>query len=345
MKQFIIFVFIAGSLASANSVLAQVPGASQQVDSIQQRRANEQAARSLQEGESVPAIYEGEESDVGPQSVLRINPRRSYIEAMADAQYFYTDNMFLGEDFKQSADVLVSRVQVALAPTAYDLGGGKFAPRLGYRHQWFNFGLIDSDKLSVIDLSKVGVSNPFKSVGLDAFDFNAQTVFADTSWSRDNWIAQGGFDFTRLLSTPGYKQFYEEYVPRWELQRLFPINDGMSFSVGYAGDFRFTSVDTSPLVPSDDYNNRTDHSLFATWTQSFCKSAFVQPYYRFTYTHFTEDSRRDDYLHSLGCGIYYYFTPQISARVFAAYDVRRSNAAQDYEKFDAGAGLNVTFRF
>jgi hypothetical protein len=165
------------------------------------------------------------------------------------------------------------------------------------------------------------------------------------SWSRDNWTAMAGFDFTRLLSTPGYKQFYEEYVPRWGLQRNFSVNDSMAFAVGYEGDFRFTSSDTLGPVASDDYNNRTDHSVFATWTQALCKNSFIQPYYRFTYTRFTEGQGRNDYLNSLGCGLYYYFTPQISARVFAAYDIRRSNVGQDYEKFDGGGGLNLTFRF
>jgi hypothetical protein len=340
MKPFTIS--ITSFLISASTVLAQLP-AIQQVDTVQQRRANELGASAFKEGDSVPTIYAGEESDVGPQSVLQIKPRKSAFEAMADVQYFYTDNFVQGEDYKKSADVLVSTVQLALAPTAYDLGGGKFAPRIGYRSQWFNFGLIDDEKVTVYNLGDIFANT--KAAQLNDFDFNAQTFFSDFAWSRNNWIAQAGFDFTRLSSIPGYNEFYKEYVPHWGLQRLFPMNDHATFSIGYEGDYRITSVDVLPPAVDDNVNDRTDHSIFATWTQALCPKSFIQPYYRFTYTHFTANENRDDLKHTFGCGIYYYFTPQISARVFAAYDIRRSDAAQDYEKFDAGGGLNLTFRF
>ena len=354
MKQPTILLLIALCIVAQNNLRAQAPGAVQQVESVRLREQNELSAKSYNEGDSVPEISPDEGSDAGPQSVLRIKQRKTYFEAMADAQYFYTDNMFLGDDFKKSADVLVSTVQIALAPTPYDLAGGKFAPRVGYRHQWFDYGLISRDKVDVLDLGNLNTGK----VRLNEFDFNAQTFFTDMRWSRDKWTAWLGFDFTRLLSTSSYNQFYEEYVPRWGLQRSFTVNDNAAFSLGYMGDYRFTSVDTIPPVRDDDANDRTDHSLFAAWTQTLCKHALVQPYYRFTYTRFIvptmtlrpSDFRlvsndRNDYLHSLGIALYYFITPNISARVFVSYDLRESDAAQDYAKLDAGGGVNFTLKF
>ena len=73
----------------------------------------------------------------------------------------------------------------------------------------------------------------------------------------------------------------------------------------------------------------------------------AQPYYRFKYAHFTGDLTRDDYLHSVGVALQYFFTPQFSARAFVDYALKESSnrAVPDYRKLDAGAGLNVSFRF
>ena len=72
----------------------------------------------------------------------------------------------------------------------------------------------------------------------------------------------------------------------------------------------------------------------------------MQPYYRFQYTHFTEGEDRNDYLHSLGLGIYYFFTEQFSVRGFVSYDIRQSNIVlAEYKKLDAGVVVNFNFRF
>jgi len=303
----------------------------------------EQTAKSYQENEPAPELYPGESTDVGPQSILKSKPRKTYVEAMADAQYFYTDNMFLNEQGRQGADVLVSTAQIALAPTPYDLGSGKLAPRLGYRHQWYDFGLASSTRLTVFDFQ----TQTFRSARLNEFDFNAQTLFTDARWTRENWTVEAGLDFTRLMDTSHYEQFYREFVPRWRVQRFFPLNETMAFSVGYEGDYRFADTDLPPASFNQDFNSRTDHSLLVAYTQALCKHAVVQPYYRFKYTHFTAGENRHDYLNSFGLALYCFFTPQISVRAYAGYDIMStsSNLVPDYKKLDAGGGVNLTIRF
>jgi hypothetical protein len=322
---------------------AQTPGAIRQVESDQQRRQLERNARPIEPGDTAPELYPGEVTDVGPQSILKYKVRRTYFEAMVDAQYFYTDNMFLNEDDKQSADVLVGTAQFALAPTPFDMAGGKLAPRLGYRHQWYTFGLLKDEQVPVFDFNTPG----FRDADLNEFDFNAQTIFTDGRWTAGKWVFEAGFDYTRLMDSDDYDQFYQEYVPRWGVQHLFTLSEMGTLSVGYAGDYRFADTDLPPPAFDEDFNTRTDHSLFVTYTHSLCKYAIVQPFYRFKYTHFTEGDKRDDYLHSFGLAVHGFFTPQISVRLFAGYDIlESSNAAiPDYKRLDAGAGLNLTFRF
>src|SRR5450432_2530753 len=47
-----------------------------------------------------PELYPGENADVGPQRILRLKPRKTYFEVIADSQCLYTGNVYLSENNK-----------------------------------------------------------------------------------------------------------------------------------------------------------------------------------------------------------------------------------------------------
>jgi len=322
---------------------AQIPNASQQVDTVQQRRQLESSARFLAGSNAVPEFYEGETSDVGPQSVLQLKRHRTLLEAFADEQYFFTDNVFLADHRKPGADVLVSTVQAALAPTPYEFAGGLLAPRLGYQHQWFNYGLASSDTVHVYP--------SFKYVGLNTFDFNVSTVLCDVAWRWQNWVFTLGCDYRRLLDSGDYNEFYREYVPRWSVRREFFLNESIAFSIAYEGDYRVTKASPpAAVLPSsprysNDFNDRTDHSLVLSGSWRLCRYAILQPFYRCQFTHYTRIDRTD-LLNSFGLALSCPITKQITLRTFVGYDTQTTDGfyVQNYQKLDAGAGLNLTVR-
>jgi len=327
---------------------AQIPNASQQVDSAQQRRQLESAFSFLGGTNAVPEFYEGETGDVGPQSVLQFKPRRTYIEASADEQYFFTDNVFLADQGRQHADVLVSTVQAALAPTPYEFAGGLLSPRAGYQHQWFNYGLANSDTVKIYP--------SFNFVSLDMFDFNVSTFFGDVAWQRQNWTFTLGGDYRRLLDSGNYAEFYHEYVPRWSIRRDFSMNDSFAFSIAYEGDYRMTGTTppffantvppNNPPVYPNTFNDRTDQSLLLVANWRLCSHAVLQPFYRLQFAHYTRINR-DDLIHSFGLTLYCPITKQIAIRTFVSYDIANTDGfyAQDYQSLNAGGGLNLTVRF
>src|SRR5450432_1281488 len=132
-----IFALGIGLALAASIAHAQNPGASAQAESNWRLRQ----IQSTLPGSTndVPEFYEGETSDIGPQSVLQVKRKRTYVEAFADEQFFYTDNVFLANHDKQGASVLISTVQAALAPSPYEFAGGLLAPRIGYQQQWFTY--------------------------------------------------------------------------------------------------------------------------------------------------------------------------------------------------------------
>jgi len=359
MKKFASILLGSFTLLAFDKTNAQIPDAAQQVDNSQQRRQRAEDAGVYLDGSSAPELYPDETSDVGPQTVLKTKPRHHLFEAMADVQYMYTDNMFLTENHHQKADLLVSTVEFALAPTPYDFAGGTLAPNIGYEHQWFDFGLADKDRVNVFQFG----AGPFppgtvKSEHLNIFDFNSQTIFTGLRWTRGNWSADIGFDFRRLLSTSDYREFYKEYVPRWGLQRGFAFGDRAALTVGYAGDYRFADPKTLTVLlgggsitnqVNPDMRDRTDHTLFVTYNQVLCSHAVLQPYYQIKYTRFVDSAfgTRNDLLSSAGLALYWTVCRNCDVRAFVDYNARFSNnkSASEYRQFDGGLGLNVIFRF
>ncbi|MEJ0088171.1 MAG: hypothetical protein WDM80_00210 [Limisphaerales bacterium] len=239
--------------------------------------------------------------------------------------------------------MLISTVQAALAPSPYDFAGGLLSLRLGYQQQWFSYGLADSDTVLVYP--------SFQRVDISQFDFNAGTVFSDLSWSRHNWTFTIGGDYRRLLSSQNYDEFYHEFVPRWSIRHDFQLCDSVIVSIGYEGDYRFTDS-TAPAAPltsaiyPDTYNDRTDQSLVLAANWQLCRHAILQPYYRLQYSHYTQIDR-DDWLNSFGLTLYCPVTQNVSLRTFVTYDIMNTDGfyAQDYNKFDGGAGLNLIVSF
>ncbi|MDB6018306.1 MAG: hypothetical protein JWR19_2795 [Pedosphaera sp.] len=310
---------------------AQTPGALEQVDAVQQRHALEASTQfQHQSGDTAPEIFPGESQDVGPQSVLKIKPRRQWVDATADSQYFYSDNAFLAHDNPQRSGLLASTVQIALAPTPYQLGSGLSAPRLGFRQQWFNFFEYQSH-----------------SPSFDTADFNVQTIFIDERWQHEQWFIGAGLDYTRLLTASTYDQFYSEFVPRWEAQRIVPLCPQSALAFSYEGFYHFTDASGSLfLQPQNSFDDRLDQVIQVSLNFNPCSHVVVQPYYRFKYTHFTSNVDRNDDLHSVGLGLYCFFNQRLSARAFVNYDRRNStDTLAEYRQFNAGGGLNFTLRF
>lgn len=335
MKKYLYVLLVSGL---ALSVRAQIGGLVNQVENSQTRTEINRSAAGLAGTNGVPELYEGESSDIGPQSVVESAPRRTYIRASADEQFFYSDNVLLGSGSnKKSTGVLLSTAQFAIAPTQLTLGGGTLLPEIGYRAQWFDFGL-DGGRIR------------FTPLRWSDLDFNAQTIYGDVAWVWQNWTFAAGMDATRLYSTADYHPFYSELVPNWMASRVFHICDRTAFTASYEGDYRATHIKREFLAfGTDDASDRTDHSLLLTFSQVLCRHAIFEPYYQLKYTHFMHYplGPRNDYLNTMGAGLYWIVCPNFSVRTFVSYDILKSGNASvpDYHKLDLGGGVNLTVRF
>ncbi len=298
--------------------------------------------------EKVPEIIPGEHADMGPQFIVKQKKIRKWISAYVDSQYYYTSNAFLEEDAPmrhQATDcgLLVSTADFAVAPDPFEFDGDRFYPKVGFRHQWFNYG---------VGTTTDPIERTFQ--GLNSSDFDAQTIYTEGTYALgESWSFGTGFEFVRLLtheSSDGdfdqdYQEFYKEYAPKWSIERYFPINDSMFFSVRYDGKWRITDVD--PAQPKRQINDRDDHSLTFAYTQEVLPKVYIQPNFRFQYSDYIVNGDRNDYLYNLGATISWSITDWASVRTFATWEHRESDdpTVADYFKIDSGGGVTLSLRF
>ena len=280
------FWFALAVAGAAWRVPAQVGGAVNQMDNSNSREQLNQAAESrLSESNSVPQLYEGETSDVGPQSVVTTRERQTLFQARVDEQLLYTDNAFLTANNKINTGVLISSAQFALAPTPYALGDATLAPRIGYEGKWFDY-FFNGQQVRFI-----GDEELPRGERLDDFDFTAQSVFGDATWTRGHLSLGGGLEATRMFFTAHYDPFYNELSPYWSARYVVPLCDKAALSASYIGDYRFTSVapDYFSGALRSDANDRMDQGLLLAWTQVLNKHLVFQPFYQFKYTRYADE--------------------------------------------------------
>ena len=305
------------------------PAAVQQLQNNQISRELQVPVTGLAAGTNAPELYRGENEDVGPQRILRLNPRRTDFDVLFDSQFFFSDDAnFAQEQFSIASPVFVNTVQAAFAPSAVQFGSGKIAAAVGVASQWYNYG---DNRLAPLD-------------------FNAETLFVSGKYNLDKWQFGLGMNLTRLVSQGDYNETYREFMPNFGVQRILPLNDRMFFSVGDLVDYHLTEV-PGALGSRTDINDRFDNIASLTFTWQATRHLIFQPYYRFQYSYYQHDtlatSDRNDYLQGFGLTAAYYFNTKISVRAFYNYNRKQSDDqfTPAYHEMNGGLGASLDIKF
>ena len=131
------FFFTLLWLTFGTSVFAQ-PAPVQQLQNSQITRQTPQF-RELYAATNAPELYQGENTDVGPQRILRLIPRPLYFNILLDSQVFYSDNAnFASTADKIGSTVFVNTVQAAFTPPDVNFYIAKLSSIVGLASQWYN---------------------------------------------------------------------------------------------------------------------------------------------------------------------------------------------------------------
>jgi hypothetical protein len=305
------------------------PAAIQQLQNDQITRQFQTPSPALSIGTNAPELYPGENMDVGPQHILRLNPRPTYFDVLLDSQVFFSDNAnYAQQPYAVSSWIFVNTVQAAYTPPVIQLGPGKAAAAIGLASQWYNYG----------------------DNRLENLDFNAETLFVSGKYTLGKWQLGAGVNLTRLVNQENYDETYREFMPNLGVQRVIPLNDRMFFALGDLVDYHLTEV-PSVLGSRTDINDRFDNIASLTFTWQATHHLLIQPYYRFQYSYYQHNSLattdRDDYLQSLGLTAAYYFNSKFSVRAFYNYNRKQSSDqfAPPYLEMNGGIGLTLDLKF
>ena len=318
----IAFVLTVGTLLRAQ------PAAVQQLQNTQQTQ-QQNAFSSLVSGTTAPELYPGENSDIGPQRILKMSPRPTPWELYLDSQFFYTSNATFSTNQKFGSGVFVNTVQLSYSPGPYKLGPGTLAPSAGISSQWYTYG----------------------RKSLAPFSFDAQTGFLNAKYNLGtHWQIFGGVNYTRLLN-PEYKETYREFLPNLGGQYLFSIRSNLILIVGEEIAYHYTFVPPAFYGQDTKINDRFDNTVNVALAWQLTDHLIAQPYYRFQYSYYPTDtlqvSSRKDYLHTTGLALAYYFNKAASARVFFNYSSKKSSDinVNDYQEADGGLGASLDVKF
>jgi hypothetical protein len=316
-------------IGSAVFSLRAQPAAVQQLQNTELMQQQQNLLPALINGTNAPELYPGENADIGPQRILRVNPRPDFFDVLFDSQFFYTDNAnFATGTNNLGSGVFVNTVQFAFTPPDLKWGNGKFAPSVGFVSQWYNY----------------------ENSQMASFDFEAQIFFVSGKYSIGNWLFGAGANYTRLLSQENYDQTYSEFLPAVSVQRIFPIGDKLLFAVSDQIGYHFTTVPTL-FNSRADINDRLDEIVNATLSWQLTRKLVLQPYYRFQYSNYKNNtavtSDRNDYLQTCGITLAYYFNKNLSARTFFNYSLKQSDdpSKLSYHEIDGGLGASLDFKF
>jgi hypothetical protein len=289
----------------------------------------------------IPELYPGEIEDVGPQFLVarpgataadgKGGPAPAvhhWFEGFADVQFYRTSNALLTEKGNSDTGVMVLTAQASFNAQPISIAGGELVARAGYRHQWWLYSLDSTANQ------------------LNNFDFAVATVFAGFrhSWN-DVWVASLSLDYNRYLSLENDNaEFYVELAPNWSLERNFGLGEKGQITLGYYGAYHWTQTDPAPVK---HINDRLDSALGVAATFELMPRLFAQPFFRFQWSHYTENSDRNDIYNTIGLGLVYVFNDWASMRTFISYENRNStdDTVSDYGKWDAGGGVTFSAKF
>jgi hypothetical protein len=323
-------IFTAILFSTACAAFAQT-AAIQQLQNSQAQ--NQLPSPELRVGTNAPELYAGENEDVGPQRILRVNKTRDWsriFDVTLDSQIFYSDNAnFASAHSRIGSAVFVNTAQAALAPDAFNLGPGKFSPAAGFFSQWYNYS----------------------SRAMQPLDFDAQTAFVNLRYLVGNWQFSVGGNYTRLVSQPDYNdETYNELLPSFTIQRAFPVGPKAAFILGDTVDYHFTHV-PSVFGGRTDLNDHLDNLAWLAFNWQPTAHLVVQPFYRFQFSNYKNDTLatadRNDYLSAAGVNVIYAFSQNFSVRAFFNYTTKTSDDAftPAYDEWNGGIGATFDFKF
>ena len=314
-----------GALSEVSSAQNRIDSATQQIE-----RLNLVPRLQTPATQAISSLYEDEDKDVGPQVLIRQKPRHSWLEASTDVQFGSTSNATQYENAKTETSLMISTVQAAVTPPAWQVPGGELSTKLGYRHQKFNYGLGTGGS----------------EVSINDSDFDVSSIFMQWRYLfHEKWVAMVGLDHNRLLSADGgtYEEFYSEFAPNMSLQRSFELGKKSAFSASIGVGGHISHVD----APYPDHYDRVDEAATLTYTRELLQGLVCQPFYRAQLTQYTRNHARKEVIQTVGLVLAYALTNDISLRTFANFEARDSSdvTIEDYQKVDTGVGFSFRMQF
>jgi len=290
-------------------------------------------------------------ADLGEVAVMSKPARKPWFYLTVDCQSFYNSNVLYAETPSQkfAAWQIITTPEIGFAPSITDPQYAMFFPRAGFRYQFFTYAQAEMGPspydLAGISANNFQVMNPFLSLGW-AFSEDLYLAF-----SVDANVFMGSGNTTPLVGRDwsAYTNFLDEYPLAWQATWSKPLADWTSVAI--TGRASYVLANPSNFT-------RTDNNLTFSWSVNPLKELGLQAYASYRLAKYTgtqlpppnfQNQDRLDFQQTYGFSATWTPIANLSLRGFVSWTKSDSSVSVpetgDYEAYNAGTGINLSYRF
>jgi len=252
------------------------------------------------------------DADLGEQAILKRVEKYEPFRIETGVPIYYTSNVALVDRGSMSDVIIAPLVAVTYAPRLGKTLSGEFT----LRQQFFYY-------------------QDFSGFNFASFDAVAGVAYSVPRLN--NLLLRANLDYNRLTGTDDFDDFFSNVALNLSAEMPFPIGRAQQISLG---------ADASvSLYAHPDPPQRNDFGFFVGYTANLTRALSVVASGRLVVRPY-DHGGRTDVSEILSTGANYRVRDWLTISAFTTFVANQSNrGAFDYEVFNLGGGVTVSFQF
>ena len=267
------------------------------------------------------------ESDTGAQRPISLKKDGISAYFGYDSKYFYRSNpLATQESIKQPTGMWTNTFYGGAGIGVYDMDTAVVTPYIG--GSW--------------------TINDYAEGNLGQFNYNSTNVYALLLAQYGNgWSIRAGVSYAMDRSTELDEEIYRDYVPNIGAMKAYSLNP-LTTAI-FDASISLHKTNSDDVLGSSNKSLMDSIEYAASYGIKHTYGNFIiAPKYKIVFKQFEEgrNQDRDDLAHIFSLKLDYPLSDSLKLSGFGGYTTRDSNDdSNDYDSYDAGAGIGLSARF
>ena len=298
-------------------------------------------------------------ADMGDVQIMSKKEEKPWFFITVDTQAFYNSNVTYAESSNRifGAWQIITTPEIGFAPRIQDEQYSMFFPRAGFRYQFYTYA--QAEPYPSAYTSSVVPGGPQYTIAQQNFRVSNPYLSLGWAFSDDLYVEFSGQANIYTSNSPSSSpaNFLSEYPLAWQATWFKSFAEIHSVSV---------TARASYVLANPSNFERTDNNLTFAWVTNPTREINTQIYASFRLAKYTglnptsqdnpdsslgyfNNSDRLDFQQTYGASVTWTPIEYLSLRAFISWTKSDSSVqvpeTGDFEAYNAGTGLNLTYRF